>query len=483
MTIPRGDLNQEAPDTTPHTGLDARRLFDAQRAAWNAAGPPSREARLEALHRLASIVTGHADAFAAAISTDFGNRPTQETQLLEVVPTLNAIRHASRNLPRWMRPERRHVAWTFKPGKAWVQFQPLGVVGIISPWNYPLLLSLSPLVDALAAGNRVLLKPSELTPRFSDLLKRRLGEAFSEEQVAVVVGGPDVADAFSHLPFDHLLFTGSTAVGRKVMAAAAENLTPVTLELGGKSPVVVCPDYDVHRAALAIVLGKFSNAGQTCIAPDYALAPRAAAAALAEAIIDQARRAYPAIGANPDYASIINDRHFQRLERAIQEAERAGARVIRHTDGDAAACRKIGPTVVIDPPVDSTVMRDEIFGPVLPIVPYDSLEQAIAYVNAHDRPLALYCFSRDARIRDRVLRLTISGDVTLNGTLIHIAQDDLPFGGVGTSGIGAYHGRDGFRRLSHARGVYQVRGLNVLGLFAPPYGKRANRLIRFLMKS
>jgi coniferyl-aldehyde dehydrogenase len=369
------------------------------------------------------------------------------------------------------------------PGKAWVRFQPLGVVGIISPWNYPLLLAISPLVDALAAGNRVLLKPSELTPRFSELLERRLGEGFPEQEVAVVIGGPEVAEAFSRLPFDHLLFTGSTAVGRKVMAAAAENLTPVTLELGGKSPIVVCPDYDLHRAARAIVFGKFSNAGQTCIAPDYALAPRGAAQALAEAVMSRARRTYPTIGANPDYASIISDRHFQRLDGAIREAERAGALVFRHTDSDAAASRKIGPTVVVSPPLDGALMREEIFGPVLPIVPYDSLEEAIAFVNAHDRPLALYCLSDDARTRDDVVNRTTSGDVTLNGTLLHIAQDDLPFGGIGMSGIGAYHGRDGFRRLSHARGVFQVRGFNALGLFAPPYGRRTNRLIRFLMRS
>jgi coniferyl-aldehyde dehydrogenase len=381
-----------------------------------------------------------------------------------------------------MRPERRDVAWTFKPGKAWVMYQPLGVVGIISPWNYPLLLAISPLVDALAAGNRVLLKPSELTPRFSAVLKQRLAEAFQAEEVAVVLGGVEAGEAFSRLPFDHLLFTGSTAVGRKIMAAAAEHLTPVTLELGGKSPAVVCPDYDLDRAAQAIVFGKFSNAGQTCIAPDYAMAPRQRVAALADAVIDHARRAYPAIAANPDYASIISDRHFHRLERIVREAESAGARVLRHSDADAAASRKIGPTVVVAPPDDSELMREEIFGPVLPIVPYDTLDDAVAYINARDRPLALYCFSRDAGMRERVLGGTISGDVTLNGTLLHIAQDDLPFGGVGQSGIGGYHGRDGFRRFSHPRGVFQVRGVNALGLLAPPYGKRADRVIRFLMR-
>lgn len=474
-------MGDESTVRAAHPGDESRRLYAAQRQAWNAAGTPTREARIAALDRLGQLLQRHADEIAAAVSDDFGNRSQHETQMLELVPALNAIRHAKRHVRRWMRPERRRVALTFQPAKAWVQYQPLGVVGIISPWNYPLLLAISPLVDALAAGNRAMLKPSELTPRFSELLRQRLGEVFPQEDVAVVLGGPEVADAFSRLPFDHLLFTGSTNVGRKVMAAAAENLTPVTLELGGKSPVVVCPDYDLKRAARDIAFGRYSNSGQTCIAPDYALVPADKLVPLAEAILAQVRTLYPTIAENPDYSSIISDRHFSRLTAAIEEARRSGARILSHSDEHAAARRKIGPTIVLDPPQDCVLMREEIFGPVLPIVPYATLDDAIAHINSQDRPLALYCLSHDAASRSRVLNRTISGGVTLNGTLLHIAQDDLPFGGIGMSGMGAYHGRDGFRRFSHARSVHQVGFYNVFDILSPPYGKLVNRIIKFLI--
>jgi coniferyl-aldehyde dehydrogenase len=460
---------------------EMRRTYERQRAAWNAAVAPIRETRVEALDRLSGVLTRHADEIAMAISVDFGNRARQETQLLEIVPALNAIRYAKRNLSRWMSPNRCRVAWTFKPGRAWVQYQPVGLIGVIAPWNYPVLLTLTPVVDALAAGNRVMVKPSELTPRFSDLLKRRLAEAFSDEELAVITGGPDIADAFSRLPFDHLLFTGTSTVARKVMAAAAANLTPLTLELGGKSPVLICPDYDVRRAAHDIAFGKFSNAGQTCIAPDYVLAPSAKADTLAEALIHRARQLYPTIAANPDYSSIVSDSHFQRLSEAIEAARLAGAMVVSHSDEQAAAARKIGPTVIVDPPADSMLMREEIFGPIMPIVRYDTLDNAIAHINANDRPLALYCLTHDPRSRDRVLSLTVSGGVTVNGTLLHFAQQELPFGGVGMSGFGAYHGWEGFKRFSHARAVHHVRGFNVFDLVAPPYGRRVERIARFMI--
>ncbi len=468
-------------DMTPGLRDDIRATFDRQRAAFLAAAIPDRQARLASLAKVERLLTRHRDDMAQAVSADFGNRAVPETMLLEVLPSLNAIRHVRRNLRRWMRPERRHVALTFQPAKAWVQYQPLGVIGIVAPWNYPVQLAFSPLVDALAAGNRVMIKPSELTPRFSDLLARLIGETFDPSEVAVVTGGPDVAEAFSRLPFDHLLFTGSTNVGRKVMLAAAANLTPVTLELGGKSPVVVCADYPVARAARDIAIGKFVNAGQTCIAPDYVLAPRGQVDALAEAIIAEARRLFPTIGGNADYTSMVTERHRLRLVDAVEAARAAGARILTHDADGAAAAGKIAPTVVIGAPDDSLLLREEIFGPVLPILPYDTLDQAIAEINGRDRPLALYCLSRDQAATDTVLSRTISGGVTLNGTLLHVGQDDLPFGGVGASGIGSYHGRDGFRRLSHARAVHKVGFLNPLDLLSPPYGRLYQTVTKFLI--
>jgi len=474
------DAEATADGAVPDRDLDA--VFQRQRQASRRIAAPDLEARQESLGRLRGMVTDNRSAIAEAISQDFGNRSRDETDMLEVVPTLGAIRYARRKLAGWMKPQRRHVDLAFQPASAWVRHEPLGVVGIIAPWNYPLLLALSPLVDALAAGNRVMVKPSELAPRFADLLQRLIAERFDPEQVAVVIGGVEAAQRFSSLPFDHLLFTGSTAVGRKVMQAAAENLTPVTLELGGKSPAIVCPDYPLDKAASSIAFGKFLNAGQTCIAPDYALVPNDKIAAFAEAVMASARRAYPAIAGNDDYSAIIGDRHYQRLRDAVETVRSEGATVLSHEDTGADAGRKIGPTVVFGAAPESLLMTEEIFGPVLPIVGYDSLDDAIRYVAARDRPLALYCFSDDKSAQAKVLDGTMSGGVTLNGTLLHVAQDSLPFGGVGTSGMGAYHGFDGFRRLSHVRSVYKVGAFNVFERLGPPWGKLAGMASRLLSR-
>ncbi|WP_206454915.1 coniferyl aldehyde dehydrogenase [Aurantimonas marina] len=465
------DAEATADGAVPDRALSA--VFQRQRQASRREATPDLEARRDALDRLRGMVTDNRSAIAEAISQDFGNRSRDETDLLEVVPTLGAIRYARRKLGGWMKPQRRHVDLAFQPARAWVQHEPLGVVGIIAPWNYPLLLALSPLVEALAAGNRVMVKPSELAPRFADLLQRLVAERFDPEQVAVVTGGVEAAQRFSSLPFDHLLFTGSTAVGRKVMQAAAENLTPVTLELGGKSPAIVCPDYPLEKAASSIAFGKFLNAGQTCIAPDYALVPADKIAAFAEAVMASAHRAYPAIAGNDDYSAIIGDRHYQRLRDAVETVRSEGATVLSHEDSGADSGRKMGPTVVFGAAPESLLMTEEIFGPVLPILGYDSLDDAIRHVAARDRPLALYCFSDDKADQAKVLDGTMSGGVTLNGTLLHVAQESLPFGGVGMSGMGAYHGFDGFRRLSHARSVYKVGAFNVFERLGPPWGKRA----------
>ena len=461
---------------------EARRLFDLQHAASRAEPAPSLAVRLDRLERLRGLVLDYQEAIARVISQDFGTRSPAETRLLEIVPTLGAIRHARRHVGAWMKPRRQRIDPAFQPAKAWIRREPLGVIGIISPWNYPLQLALSPLVDAIAAGNRAMIKPSEHSPAFSELLRRLIAERFAEAEVAVVTGGPEAGQAFAGLPFDHLLFTGSTAVGRKVYQAAAANLTPVTLELGGKSPVILCPDYPVDKAARSIAFGKLVNAGQTCIAPDYALVPAAKAQAFAEALIARARRAYPTIAANPDYSAMIGERHHRRVAEAIEEARDAGATVLAHEDEGSREAGKIGPTVILGAPEQVRLLEEEIFGPVLPVVTYETLDEAIAYVAARDRPLALYCFSRRHAEHQRVLDGALSGGATLNGTLLHVAQERLPFGGVGASGIGAYHGEEGFRRFSHARAVFKVGPVNVTEWLGPPWGKAAAAIANLLSK-
>jgi coniferyl-aldehyde dehydrogenase len=461
---------------------EARHIFDFQHRASRSEPAPDLALRRDWLARLRALIAGNEAAIASAISDDFGIRSRTETELLEIVPVLNAIRHARAKVGRWMRPERRHVSPLFQPAKAWVRHEPLGVIGIISPWNYPFQLALSPLVDAIAAGNRAMLKPSELTPSMSALLKRLIAERFDESEVAVVTGGVELGQYFSGLPFDHLLFTGSTAVGRKVMQAAAANLTPVTLELGGKSPALVCPGYDLAKAARSIAFGKFVNAGQTCIAPDYVLVPEADAQTFADAMLAQVRRSYPTIAENPDYSALVSDRHYRRLASAIEEARAAGATVLAHEDAGSGERRKIGPTMILGAPEHVLFLTEEIFGPILPIVPYSSLEEALAFIAARDRPLALYAFSDDKKQLRRVLDGTLSGGVTLNGTLLHIAQESLPFGGVGPSGIGAYHGHEGFKRFSHARAVHKVGFINVFERLGPPWGKLAQSLGKRLAK-
>lgn len=460
----------------------ARRIFDLQRSESRQGPAASLDLRRDRLERLRAVIAGNEAALAESISKDFGVRSRTETELLEIVPTLNAIRHARKNLARWMRPERRRVDPLFQPASARVRREPLGVIGIISPWNYPLQLALSPLVDALAAGNRAMLKPSELTPAFSELLRRLVAERFDESEVAVITGGVEVGQAFASLPFDHLLFTGSTAVGRKVYQAAAANLVPVTLELGGKSPTIVCPGYDLAKAARSIAFGKFVNAGQTCIAPDYVLVPEGKERAFADALMAQVRRSYPAIAGNDDYSGLISERHQRRLTDAIEAARQSGATVLSHEDEGTRAEGKIGPTILLGAPDSSLFLTEEIFGPVLPILPYRDLDEAIAFIAERERPLALYCFSNSRRERRQVLDGAISGGVTLNGTLMHVAQESLPFGGVGASGIGAYHGHEGFKRFSHARAVHRIGFVNVFERLGPPWGTMAKALGRRLAK-
>lgn len=443
--------------------------------------PPDYAQRVADLKRLRAAFKARLDALVEAMSADFGRRSRHESVMSDGMTVLKEIDHLLRHLRGWMRPKRAGADWLFAPARTEIRQQPLGVVGIIAPWNYPLYLALNPLAVAIAAGNHVMLKPSEHTPRTSALIKQLLDDVFPDDRVVTVLGGPDVAGAFAALPFDHLFFTGSTAVGRKVMAAAAQNLTPVTLELGGKSPAIVAPGYPVATAAERIAAGKFLNAGQTCIAPDYVLLPRDAIPAFVSAIGDYVKARYADLAANPDYTSIVNGAQYARLKGYLDQAQAAGAKVVELAGGDAGR-RVLPPTLVLDARDELAVMQDEIFGPILPLVAVDSVDAAIDYVNARPRPLALYHFDNDKARTERVLERTIAGGVTVNDTVLHIAQDDLPFGGVGPSGMGQYHGRDGFLTFSKQKPVlYQAR-LSSMALMRPPYRKVADLLLKFLTR-
>jgi coniferyl-aldehyde dehydrogenase len=455
-------------------------LLDRQRAAFNAAPRPSASERRERLARLDALLKANQTEIAAAVSADFGNRAVPETVFSEIMTTRAAAAHARRHLEAWMRPHDCPVALPYRPARNRVEYVPLGVVGVVSPWNYPVFLTLGPLVDVLAAGNRCLLKPSEQAPHTAELLARLLGAAFATEEVAMVFGGADTSRSFCALPFDHLLFTGSTGVGREVMRAAAENLVPVTLELGGKSPVIVAEDADPARAAASVAVGKFFNAGQTCVSPDYALVPRASVQHFAEAVIAAAEAMFPTLAENPDATTIIADRHHARLERLVAEAEAAGARVLRHRSTAPRNTRHFPPTVVLDPPPGLRLMQEEIFGPILPVIGVEDLDQAIAFVNARPRPLALYAYTRNPATERAILDRTISGGVTLNGTLLHVSQPHLPFGGVGASGMGAYHGEAGFRRFSHARAIHAPGRVSGFERLRPPYGLQTRLALRLL---
>jgi len=459
----------------PQALVTMEALFARQRSAFTAAPMPSEEDRLRWLDALRDVLAGHQPALIEAIAADFGHRSADETLLAEIMPSLHGIRYASRHLRRWMKPSRRHVGLAFQPASARVVYQPLGVVGIIVPWNYPLYLAIGPLIGALAAGNRVMLKMSESTPATGQLLKELLAQIFPEDQVAVVLGDVEVGQAFARLPFDHLLFTGSTHIGREVMRAAAENLTQVTLELGGKSPAIVSISVPLADAAERIAFGKCMNAGQTCVAPDYVLVPRERVESFVGAYREAVQRLYPSLANNPDYTAIINARQLTRLQDYLDDAQAKGAHVVPLFA--EAQQRRMPHCLLLNTTDDMRVMQEEIFGPLLPIVPYDDLEQALAYVNTRPRPLALYYFGYDRSEQQRMLQTTHSGGVCLNDTLLHVAQDDLPFGGVGPSGMGHYHGHEGFLTFSKTKGVFIKQRFNAARLIYPPYGRWWQKLI------
>lgn len=477
---------QSFASSTPVQAQHLRTLFDAQHRASRAQIDVPLATRKERLLRMRKMIDDHAAELAQAVQNDFGVRSPQLTEIADFFVLRTLLGQALKSLVGWMKPVKISTPIYLLPSRAYLQRQPLGVVGVVSPWNYPLQLSLGPVITALAAGNRVMLKPSELTPQTSALLATLIGKTFAADEVCVVLGDGKLAAEFSGLPFDHLFFTGSTAVGKIVAATAAANLTPTTLELGGKSPCIIDASCDIDSAALKIAHGKLLNAGQTCIAPDYLLLPAGRETEFAQAFGKAVARLFPVIAGNPDYAAIISPRHAERLQVMLAEAEQQGARleVFEGADADKpklgsqtgaadnAAPRQMPPVLVFGLAPTARLLTEEIFGPVLPVVTYTSTDEAIAYINARPRPLALYWFGSETATRDAVLARTVSGGVTVNDTLMHIAHENLPFGGVGDSGWGSYHGEAGFLRLTQQKPVLLQSKWTRGDLFYPPYGKR-----------
>lgn len=446
--------------------------------------------RIERLERLQAALLAEQETLIQAINDDFGRRSADETRLAELLPSIEGIKYAKKRIRKWMRPSRRKVGLAFQPAKAWVEYQPLGVVGIIVPWNYPLYLAIGPLVAALAAGNRALIKMSEFTPNTAAALANLISNLFPASEVAIITGEAEVAAEFSKLPFDHLLFTGGTSIGRHVMRAAAENLTPVTLELGGKSPAIIGHgtdgnSVDIATAAERIAFGKALNAGQTCVAPDYVLCPEHAKDALVAELKVQLTRMYPTLLHNPDYTWIINNKQFDRLHGVLQNAISQGANVmpVNPANESFTGTRIIPPTLITDATEHMDVLQSEIFGPILPIVTYREFSEALTYVRNGDRPLALYYFGANKAEQNAVLKTTHSGGVCINDSVFHVAQDDLPFGGVGASGMGHYHGHEGFLTFSKARAVLRKGKLNSARFVYPPYGgKLLNTIYKLFIR-
>jgi len=463
------------PDTAP-TALPA--LLHALRSAWQASRP-SLEQRRSDLQRLRASLKVRLPDMAAAIAADFGHRSNHESVIADGMTVLNEIDHLLAHLRGWMRPRRVGVGWRFWPARAQTRPVPLGVVGVISPWNYPVNLALIPLATAIAAGNHVILKPSEHTPRTSAFLHDLLADVFPADRVAVVQGDAALASALAGSPLDHLVFTGSTAVGRKVMAAAAQHLTPLTLELGGKSPAIVCSDYPLDKAAARLATGKWFNAGQTCIAPDYVLIDGSRQRELLQQLQTQVRARYGDFSNADDYTRIINEGQYQRLLGYLAQAHERGVPVIELASIEPERARRerlIVPTIVLDPPADLDLMQEEIFGPILPVCAYPDLDAALEAVQDRDRPLALYVFSGQRSVVEHVLGQIVAGGVTVNDTLLHFAINGLPFGGVGPSGMGAYHGRAGFDAMSKQLPILWQSRWAASDLLRPPYSRIAGML-------
>jgi coniferyl-aldehyde dehydrogenase len=466
-------------------------ILEKQKKAHLTEGPLSVETRKEWIDRCIALLIKYQNEIAEAISEDFGHRSTESSLLADVAGSIGSLKSAKENIKKWVKPEKRKVTPSILGllgAKLRLEYQPLGTVGVISPWNFPVTLTFGPLGSIFAAGNRAMIKPSEFTPKTSELMKKMFEEAFSEEEVAVFTGGPDLGEAFSSLPFDHLLFTGATSIAKHVMRAASENLVPVTLELGGKSPVIISKKSNFEVSVNRVMAGKTMNAGQICLAPDYVFIPKDKK----EEFISQSKKVvtgmYPSLKDNPDYTSVINQRHYDRLQGYVEEAKEKGFEVIEinpsNEDFSQQAHHKIPPTLIVDPDDSLSVMKEEIFGPILSVKTYDSIKDTVDYINSKDRPLGLYYFGDDKEEMQNVLENTTSGGVTINDVVFHVGQDNAPFGGVGPSGTGSYHGVEGFKNFSHTKTIYtQSKFDGLFGLFRPPFGSKAKSAIKGQIKA
>jgi len=483
--------SEQSDQATSATAQHMQTQLEAQRRAYLAEGEVTDAVRHDRLERAINALRNHEKPLVAALSEDFGHRSEHQSLFTDIAASIGPLRHAQANFKQWRKPEKRKVGpfpLNLLGAKARVEYQPLGVIGVISPWNFPVNLTFAPLAGILAAGNRCMIKPSEFTPATSAAMAEALAAEFDQEEICVVQGGPEVGAEFTQLAFDHMLFTGATSVARHVMRAAAENLVPVTLELGGKSPVILGRSADMQKSADAIMAGKMLNAGQICLAPDYVFVPTDRMREFVQASEQAVQKMYPTLLDNADYTSVVNERHYDRINEYVNEARDKGAEVVEinpaKEDFRQQPNHKIPPTLVLDPSDDLKVMQDEIFGPVMPVKPYDQVEDTIDYVNDKARPLGLYYFGQDSAEEERVLSHTTSGGVTVNDVVMHVAQEDLPFGGVGPSGMGSYHGLDGFRTFSHAKAIFRQSKINVAELagLRPPYGEKILKAIRQQMR-
>lgn len=475
-------MNQAVSILQSHDAAGMEYLLATQKKAFLASPMPEAKQRIRNLDKLQNALLDHKQQLIQAVSQDFSNRSEAETLLAEFYATLHGIAYNRKKLKKWMKPQRRSVPTTLMPASVKVVYQPLGVIGIVVPWNFPVFLGLSPLIGALAAGNRAIIKTSEFAPATSQVMKQLLAAAFDESEVAVVEGGVETSIAFTQLPFDHLVFTGATEVGKQVMAAAAKNLTPVTLELGGKSPVIIHDEFPIEEAANRIAFGKAINCGQVCVSPDYILVPQSKVDGFIHEMSRVLSERYPTIRDNNDYTAIINDRQHQRLQSYLEDAEQKGATLITVNPAEESfeGTRKMPFTLVKNATDDMLILQEELFGPILPVIAYNTLDEAIHYVNARPRPLALYYFDWNKQRAENVLTHTHSGGVCINDTMNHVMADDIPFGGVGPSGMGHYHGYEGFLNFSKAKGVIRKGRFDSASLVAPPWN---NRMFKGLKKS
>ncbi len=454
-------------------------VLEKQRASFIAALPEPMSVRSDRIDRAIALLIDNAENFAKAVSADFGHRSREQTLMTDIMPSVSAMKHAKKHFESWAKGEKRKPTFPlgFLGAKAEVIYQPKGVVGVVAPWNFPVGMVMVPMAGILAAGNRAMVKPSEFTEAVSALFAEVIPKYFAEEEMAVFTGGPEVGMAFSKLAFDHMIFTGATGVGRHIMRAAADNLVPVTLELGGKSPTIIGRSADIKKAGDRIALGKMMNAGQICLAPDYLLVAKEQESDVIEAVKAGVHSQYPTLLANDDYTSVVNGRNYERLQGYLDDAREKGAELIEVNpageDFASSNGNKMPLTILRNVTDNMKVMQEEIFGPILPVMTYASMDEAVDYVNAHDRPLGLYYFGNDKSEESKVLNRTISGGVTINDVIFHNAMEDLPFGGTGPSGMGNYHGSDGSKTFSPMRAVYRQTGIDVaaIGGFKAPYGK------------